>query len=115
MYRFVDRDMLMRYHVGLGVGHVYAHRSSTTESDQAVKDSSQEEDMETSNPESVEAEGEDRAGSTTSSDSIVDSESGSEHSLDRDNDSDSGKSEDLHDSDEDDAMDEMYGSDYFEY
>jgi hypothetical protein len=23
--RFVDRDMLMRYHVGLGVGHQYAH------------------------------------------------------------------------------------------
>ncbi|KAF7969982.1 hypothetical protein HWV62_25400, partial [Athelia sp. TMB] len=25
--RFVDRDMLMRFHWGLGVGHVYAHRS----------------------------------------------------------------------------------------
>ena len=23
--RFVDRDMVMRYHWGLGVGHVYAH------------------------------------------------------------------------------------------
>lgn len=23
--RFVDRDMIMRYHWGLGVGHVYAH------------------------------------------------------------------------------------------
>lgn len=24
--RFVDRDMIMRYHWGLGVGHLYAHR-----------------------------------------------------------------------------------------
>jgi hypothetical protein len=24
-YRFVDRDILMRYHWGLGVGHPYAH------------------------------------------------------------------------------------------
>jgi hypothetical protein len=24
-HRFVDRDMLMRYHWGLGVGHLYAH------------------------------------------------------------------------------------------
>jgi len=23
IYRFVDRDMLMRYHFGLGVGHIY--------------------------------------------------------------------------------------------
>ena len=27
--RFADRDMLMRYHWGLGVGHVYAHESTT--------------------------------------------------------------------------------------
>lgn len=26
--RFVDRDMLMRYHFGLGVGHVYSHSTS---------------------------------------------------------------------------------------
>ena len=24
-FRFVDRDMLMRYHWGLGVGHIYSH------------------------------------------------------------------------------------------
>ena len=28
--RFVDRDMLMRYHWGLAVGHVYAHHRSST-------------------------------------------------------------------------------------
>jgi len=27
---FVDRDMLMRFHWGLGAGHVYAHRQSCT-------------------------------------------------------------------------------------
>jgi len=25
MHRFVDRDMIMRYHWGLAVGHVYTH------------------------------------------------------------------------------------------
>ncbi|KAF7967815.1 hypothetical protein HWV62_32975, partial [Athelia sp. TMB] len=25
--RFVDRDMMMRYHLGLGVGHIYGHQS----------------------------------------------------------------------------------------
>ncbi|KAG6904490.1 hypothetical protein DXG01_009497 [Tephrocybe rancida] len=32
--RFVDRDMLMRYHWGLGVGHVYSHNLSSPESEQ---------------------------------------------------------------------------------
>lgn len=27
-YSFADRDMLMRYHWGLAVGHVYSHRDS---------------------------------------------------------------------------------------
>lgn len=27
--RFVDRDMLMRYHFGLGVGHIYSHSAYT--------------------------------------------------------------------------------------
>jgi len=27
--RFVDRDMLMRYHIGLGVGHTYAQFQSS--------------------------------------------------------------------------------------
>lgn len=27
--RFVDRDMLMRFHFGLGVGHVYSHHRPT--------------------------------------------------------------------------------------
>lgn len=28
-YRIVDRDMIMRYHWGLGVGHVYSHEKIT--------------------------------------------------------------------------------------
>jgi hypothetical protein len=29
IHRFVDRDMVMRYHWGLGVGHVYSHHSGS--------------------------------------------------------------------------------------
>jgi hypothetical protein len=29
---FVDRDMVMRYHWGLAVGHTYAHEKENTES-----------------------------------------------------------------------------------
>jgi hypothetical protein len=38
--RFVDRDMVMRYHWGLGVGHVYGHhpRSSTEAGTSALGD-----------------------------------------------------------------------------
>ena len=28
-FRFVDHDMLMRYHWGLGIGHTYSHDSPT--------------------------------------------------------------------------------------
>jgi hypothetical protein len=28
--RFTDRDMLMRFHWGLGIGHVYLHASKTS-------------------------------------------------------------------------------------
>lgn len=28
-FRFVDRDMVMRFHFGLGVGHVYSHHRPT--------------------------------------------------------------------------------------
>jgi hypothetical protein len=30
MYSFVDRDMMMRYYYGLGVGHTYAHVQTST-------------------------------------------------------------------------------------
>ena len=30
MSSFVNRDMLMRYHWGLGVGHTYAHSTAST-------------------------------------------------------------------------------------
>ena len=29
VFRFVDRDMMMRYHLGLGVGHVYGYGMGT--------------------------------------------------------------------------------------
>lgn len=29
MVRFVDRDMVMRYYWGLGVGHIYSHTSAS--------------------------------------------------------------------------------------
>lgn len=31
MYRFVDRDMLLRHHWGLGVGHIYSHVASSSD------------------------------------------------------------------------------------
>jgi hypothetical protein len=46
--RFVDRDMLMRYHWGLGVGHVYSHgqrafaTSTTTSTEDVNRDSATE-------------------------------------------------------------------------
>jgi hypothetical protein len=30
MHSFVDRDMMMRYYYGLGVGHAYAHVQNST-------------------------------------------------------------------------------------
>ena len=34
-YRFVDRDMLMRYHWGFGVGHLYAHTPVSQQGDKS--------------------------------------------------------------------------------
>lgn len=34
--RFADRDMLMRYHWGLGIGHVYAQESKLQQNSQAA-------------------------------------------------------------------------------
>ena len=100
----------MRYHYGLGVGHVYAHCPSSTGAQQSAE-SLLDEDMEasTSDREASQMENEDRA--AADSDSF--SESGSEHSLDRYDDSDA-LAEDPEDDGDDGAMDEMYGSDYFE-
>lgn len=44
---FVDRDMLMRYHWGLAVGHVYTHGSQTTPN--APRSQSQPQDEEIAN------------------------------------------------------------------
>ncbi|KIM74574.1 hypothetical protein PILCRDRAFT_14341 [Piloderma croceum F 1598] len=108
---FVDRDMFMRYHYGLGVGHVYAHCPSSTGAQQSAEETLLDEDVEASasDREASQMENEDRA--AADSDSF--SESGSEHSLDRYDDSDA-LAEDPEDDGDDGAMDEMYGSDYFE-
>ena len=44
-HRFVDRDMLMRYHFGLGVGHIYSRHSAAGGSDHSPGDSTQECDL----------------------------------------------------------------------
>ena len=47
--RFADRDMLMRFHWGLAIGHTYAHNSTWTEAFTITEESSIEvSDMETS-------------------------------------------------------------------
>jgi hypothetical protein len=45
--------MLMRYHFGFGVGHVYSHRPATNGSDHSHKQGSPERDIEESDKESV--------------------------------------------------------------
>ncbi|KIM57875.1 hypothetical protein SCLCIDRAFT_98436, partial [Scleroderma citrinum Foug A] len=39
--QFVDHNMLMRYHWGLGVGHAYAHSTKPTSETQSVSDFSE--------------------------------------------------------------------------
>lgn len=37
VFRFVDRDMLLRYHWGLGVGHTYSHIPSSTDESRSAE------------------------------------------------------------------------------
>ena len=36
LFRFADRDILMRYHWGLGVGHAYAHEPTTRSAEEIL-------------------------------------------------------------------------------
>jgi hypothetical protein len=38
MRRFADRDMMMRFYLGLGVGHLYAHSQATAPDHSAAKE-----------------------------------------------------------------------------
>ncbi|KAF6752551.1 hypothetical protein DFP72DRAFT_1011401 [Ephemerocybe angulata] len=89
--RFVDRDMLMRHHWGLGIGHIYSHKDapSAVESMPTDQDSENEPDSEPIQQASVlpdiSAEPEkDEAAENKDADSDVvgDDALGHEHSLD---------------------------------
>jgi hypothetical protein len=96
--RFVDRDMVMRYHWGLGVGHTYAYQKTTLP---PTPDEDQHEELHSDASEDLPNDNEENTGS--------------------DNDEDEDLSENMSDDDENDqsqsehsdgelaAMDEMYG------
>ena len=103
--RFVDRDMLMRFHWGLGIGHVYTHQQHCTNT--AVvwynpDSDSDRGDPSGNDPDSLEPTGNDGAGTDGS---ISDSDDGDYELSEGDGDDES--------SDDDDEclldMDEMFG------
>lgn len=50
MARFVDRDMIMRFYWGLGVGHIYSHKDTITVSpseDEIMESEDEDETVET--------------------------------------------------------------------
>ena len=104
MSRFVDRDMLMRYHIGLGVGHMYAPFQSP---DQPTTDgqSGEEEDSGTMfDPMEISEHGSDES-------SAGDGTTDEDRDKDWDENGDEDKDEDNHSkrSDEELAtLDEMY-------
>ena len=54
VYRFADRDMLMRFHWGLAIGHAYTHDSTWTETFTTTEENSYEvSDIEGSHPPTV--------------------------------------------------------------
>jgi hypothetical protein len=124
--RFVDRDMLMRYHYGLGVGHTYSH-SSSRRYGQCTTAEPQDTNAQNSDPELPEHEDHDMAGEITTNippgsgeieigepDSEPEGDE-SEHGESSDDDSSSsdGQHEETEEHISDEqllAMDEMYGS-----
>jgi hypothetical protein len=97
--------MMMRYHFGLGVGHVYAHRLATF--DRSAPESRQDPPVEVS--ESELQEDEDQAPPDFEV-AEPEEELRSVHSFDLSDDSgDCSNWEDRLDNEELDAMDEMYG------
>ena len=105
--RFADRDMMMRFHVGLGVGHVYVHNQtghSATGEDREVVDKRLDigDQQALSEPEEGEAEAEEPVESDM--DEYEDSSASEVDETDDDdsNTGDMGDEERL-------AMDDMYG------
>lgn len=99
--RFVDRDMLMRYHVGLGVGHVYSHCSSG--SDHSSTNNSQQRNI----FDNEHLEENDRPSGIGEDFQLEQEESSTDDDMDNSQDS---QEEDAIDDDELYAMEEMYGS-----
>jgi hypothetical protein len=102
--------MMIRYYSGLGVGHVYAHRSPAF--DRSSSESRQEHPLDVPNMEHQK----DRDGGAPDDIDVVESdvEMRSIHSLDLSEAEDQCSDwEDRLDNEELDAMDEMYGSAYF--
>lgn len=101
-HRFVDRDMIMCYHYGLGVRHVYAHRSPFAERPAVEK----WDERETEPPEQLEDGGEDPENGYGSEGSL----NSMDHALRSDSDMDECPSDVGAESDdaEFEAMDEMY-------
>jgi hypothetical protein len=107
----------MRYHLGLGVGHICTDSQQASRFDRTAAEGSPEHNMDVSGLDSAQNDDQLDCGS----DSLdvahdIPEESGSEHSLDL-SDSDSGDSQrsegdGFHD-EEFEGMHEMYGPDYF--
>jgi hypothetical protein len=101
--RFVDRDMLMRYHIGLGVGHMYAPFQSP---DQPTTDgqSGEEEDSGTMfDPAEISEHGSDESSASDGTTDEDDDEDWDENGEDKDEDDHSERSDE-----ELATLDEMY-------
>lgn len=59
VFRFADRDMLMRFYWGLGVGHVYSHQEGDTGEDMDIDEGESEGEDETMDGDKVLEEDED--------------------------------------------------------
>jgi hypothetical protein len=124
---FVDRDMLMRYHWGLGIGHVYAHdivangvtdgslSKSTAEEPVILAGLDVELETQGSAPEPLHVcPTDDADGSDDSDDPELGMENRDDDNWDSDDDGDEELEEDPYGSDEDTFLsrEEMYGQDF---
>jgi hypothetical protein len=105
MYSFVDRDMMVRYHFGLGVGHLYARHAASTGVDEPASECLQPVDISDlelgENDDGIFSE---LGGVNDNEEDVV---SGSEHSLDL-SDDDSEDEEDGFNDEEACEMNELY-------
>jgi hypothetical protein len=102
---FVDRDMLMRYHIGLGIGHVYTQCQASSDVDQETTSyTTRDDDMEEEYVFEIPDNGD------LSGDIVQEVESGSEHSSDFGNESGEEEEEEEEIRDEEFLIDEdLYG------